>query len=234
MDMALMKAIIDDGLQTCQTILPSNASPWLDTTQLPLVQLTDHKFIDSVLHRRIQVVHATDRNAAKLLMMPIRDAKVAGRVLREAHCRVGRYLATEFLADVIGIEDYPIMHVQGHETSGYRLLHEQRTSIVALMRGGEVMAFGVNKAFPLAMFVHAKEPGDVMLHHLQGQHTVVLVDSVVNSGKTVLQFIQHICPKPIAFTLILQFQNDFLPEIMLCAIREVCWQLLQNYTIWKD
>jgi uracil phosphoribosyltransferase len=32
-----------------------------------------------------------------------------------------------------------------------------------------------------------------MLHHLQGQLTVVLVDSAVNSGKTVVQFVQHIC-----------------------------------------
>jgi uracil phosphoribosyltransferase len=31
-----------------------------------------------------------------------------------------------------------------------------------------------------------------MPHHLQGQHTVVLVDSVVNTGKTVVQFVRHI------------------------------------------
>ncbi|KAH0544338.1 hypothetical protein FGG08_001479 [Glutinoglossum americanum] len=201
MDAALMNAIDNDGLRARQAVLPSNASPRLDTTKLPLIQLTDHEFVDSVLCRRIQhpciqasiqVLHATDRNAAKLLMTPTRDAKVAGPVLREAHHRVGWYLATEFLADVIGIEEYPIAHVQGHHTSGYRLLHEQRTSIVALMRGGEAMALGVNEAIPLAMFVHASRPGDIMLHHLQGQHTVVLVDSVVNSGKTVVQFVQHI------------------------------------------
>ena len=122
----------------------------------------------------------------------MRDAKFAGPALREAHRRVGWYLATEFLADVIGIEEYPIPHVQGHHTSGYRLFHEQQTSIVALMRGGEAMALGVNEAFPLAMFIHASRPEDIMLHHLQGQRTVVLVDSVVNSGKTVVQFVQHV------------------------------------------
>ena len=42
------------------------------------------------------------------------------------------------------------------------------------------------------MFVHASCPGDIMLHHLQGQLNVVLVDSVVNSGKTVMQFVQHV------------------------------------------
>jgi uracil phosphoribosyltransferase len=100
--------------------------------------------------------------------------------------------ATEFLADVIGIEEYPIAHVQGHHTSGYRLFHKQQTSIVALMRGGEAMALGVNEAFPLAMFVHASHPDHIMLHHLQVQLTVVLVDSVVNGGKTVVQFVQHV------------------------------------------
>lgn len=153
--------------------------------------------MDSVLCRRsqhasIQVLHATDRNATKLLITPMRDATVAGPVLRGAHRRVGRYLATEFLADVIGVEEYPVPHVQGHHTSGYRLLHKQQTSIVALMRSGEAMALSVNDAFPLAMFVHASRPDDIMLHHLQGQLTVVLVDSVVNSGKTVVQFVQHV------------------------------------------
>lgn len=54
------------------------------------------------------------------------------------------------------------------------------------------MALGVNDAFPLAMFIHASRPEDIMPHHLQGQLTMVLVDSVVNSGKTVIQFVRHV------------------------------------------
>ncbi|KAF8243481.1 hypothetical protein K440DRAFT_55619 [Wilcoxina mikolae CBS 423.85] len=188
-DAALLNAIDNDGLRARQALLPSNASPRLDTTKLPLVQLTDPEFIDSIIRRRgsrhpLQVLHATNRNAAKLLMTPMRDATVAGPALREAHRRVGWYLATEFLAEMIGVEEYPIPHVQGHQTSGYRLCHEKKTSIVALMRGGE--------AFPCAMFVHAKRPEDIEPHHLLQQHTVVLVDSVVNSGKSVVNFVRHI------------------------------------------
>jgi uracil phosphoribosyltransferase/phosphoserine phosphatase len=196
MDAALLNAIDNGGLLARQALLPSNASPRLDTTKLPLIQLMDPEFIDSIIRRRsrhpLQVLHATDRKAAKLLMTPMRDATVAGPVLREAHRCVGWYLATEFLAEMIGVEEYPIPHVQGHQTSGYRLLHEQQTLIVALMRGGEAMALGVNEAFPLAMFVHASRPNDITPHHLQGQLTVLLVDSVVNSGKTVVQFVQHV------------------------------------------
>ena len=106
-------------------------------------------------------------------MTPMRNANFEGSALREAHRLVGRYLATEFVADVIGLEEYPIRHVQGHQTTGYRLLHEQKTTIVALMRGGEPMAYGVNDVFPLAKFVHASGPEDLKPHHLQGQHTVV-------------------------------------------------------------
>jgi len=50
------------------------------------------------------------------------------------------------------------------------------------MRGGEAMALGVNDAFPLAMFVHASCPNDFMLHHLQGQRTVLLMDSVLRTA----------------------------------------------------
>jgi orotate phosphoribosyltransferase len=60
------------------------------------------------------------------------------------------------------------------------------------MRGGKRMALGVNKALPLAMFLHAKIHGDIHTTHLQGRKTVSLVDSVVNTGQSILEFVQHI------------------------------------------
>lgn len=133
-------------------------------------------------------------------MTPTRDAGIAGPALRAAHGNVGKYLATEFVTDMIGLEEYAIPHVQGHQTNGHRLLHEQQTVIVALMRGGEPMALGVSSAFPLAMLVHATEPSDIKTHHLQKRHNVLLVDSVVNSGKSVVEFVQHI--RSLGFTTI--------------------------------
>ncbi|KFY67435.1 hypothetical protein V496_01626 [Pseudogymnoascus sp. VKM F-4515 (FW-2607)] len=195
MDAALLSAVDNGGLRARQALLPSNAPPRLDVNKLPLVQITEREFIDSVLHQirhaGIKVYHATDRNAAKLLMTPMRNNKFAGPALKEAHHDAGRYLAVEFLSDVIGVEKYQIPHVQGHPTSGYQLFHESQTLIVALMRGGEPMASGVNKVFPLAALVHANNPSD-MTRHLQDRRTVVLVDSVVNTGKTVVQFVQYI------------------------------------------
>ncbi|KAK2805525.1 hypothetical protein FQN50_006149 [Emmonsiellopsis sp. PD_5] len=197
MEYALKNAINKYGLRAHQVVLPNSSSPRLTPDELPLVQLTDHKFINSIFSRsglepRLEVIHATDSTAAKLLMTPMRDATVVGPSLREVHRHTGRYLATEHLPKIIGLEEYSIPHVQSHLTAGFRLLHEQRTLIVALMRGGEPMAFGVNDVFPLAMFLHARVPEDIGKDHLEGQLTVVLVDSVVNNGKTVLDFAQHI------------------------------------------
>ncbi len=197
MDAALTNAIDDGGLRAHQAVLPSNASPRLEITKLPIVKLTEPEFVKSLLRGRytdggLQVLCATDRNAAKLLATPMRDTAVAGPDLREAHRRVGWYLAVEFVADLMGLEQSPIRHVLGHQTRGYQLFHEQQTTIVALMRGGEPMASGVNDAFPLAMFVHASDADDLKLHHLQGQLTVILVDSVVNTGKSIVEFVQHV------------------------------------------
>ena len=197
MDVALEVAI-DHGLDACQALLPSNVSPRSDITKLPLAQLTGQQIVDSLFgdHSRqtnFHVLHTTDRGAAKLLMTPMRDATVAGPILREAHRRVGSYLATKFLTTLIGMEEYPIPHVlPNHHISGCRIRHEDKTLIVALMRGGEPMASGVNDVFPLAMFFHAKSHQDITPHQLQGRQTVVLVDSVVNTGKTIVESVQHI------------------------------------------
>ncbi|KAI9746656.1 MAG: hypothetical protein M1818_000370 [Claussenomyces sp. TS43310] len=197
MEVDLFNLIRDGSLRARQVVLPSDSLPRLNTNALPLVQLTDQYFVESILRHRhrqgdVHIHHATNRNGTKLLMTSMRNAKIGGPALRQSHRVVGQYLATEFLPSVIGIEEFPIPHVQGHNTSGYRLLNEEKTSIVALMRGGEPMAYGVNEIFPLAMFIHASCPEDVKLHHLEGQLTVVLVDSVVNSGKSVIAFEEHI------------------------------------------
>jgi uracil phosphoribosyltransferase/phosphoserine phosphatase/adenylate kinase len=197
MDAALSKAIDQDGLRALQVLLPSSVSPRLSTSKLPLADLNRIEFISDLIKRDhrpigVPVFLAKDRNAAKLLATPMRDAGVSGPLLREVHRRVGWYLACEFVTRVIGVEECPISHVLGHHTIGYRLLHEEETTIVALMRAGEPMASGVNEAFPLAMYVHANSPGDIKPHHLRGRAQVVLVDSVVNSGKTVVEFVQAI------------------------------------------
>ncbi|PYH99302.1 hypothetical protein BO71DRAFT_475215 [Aspergillus ellipticus CBS 707.79] len=132
-------------------------------------------------------------DAAVLPIVRLDDYVPEGPRLREAHRRAGWYLAVEYLSELIGVEECDIVHVQGHGTTGHRLANQERTLIVALMRGGEPMAFGINDAMEGASFLHAFEPRDVRPNRLRDKTTVVLVDSVVNSGRTsTIAFFRHI------------------------------------------
>lgn len=193
MDVSFSEAIHKSGLEARQVLLPSNSPPRLDSKLLPLISLEDKELLHSIFSRRtFQLLQATGKTSAKLLMAPMRDATISGPHLRDAHTNVGRYLATEYVSQLIGLEEYDIPHVQGHSATGHRLRNENRTSIVALMRGGEAMAFGISDVFAKAMFIHASYAEDIKLHHVQGQATVILVDSVANSGKTLIEFIKRV------------------------------------------
>ncbi|KAI1758650.1 uracil phosphoribosyltransferase-domain-containing protein [Hypoxylon sp. FL1150] len=201
MDTALLHAVDSGSLKANQVLLPATALPRLDTIKLPVVQLLDFEFVKSIFDtanqepnrspytRRLKVA---SKSAAQLLMTPARNSRVADSVLRGAHHNIGWYLAVHCLPDLIGVEEYQISHVQGHQTDGYRLHEEEYTLIVALMRGGGSMALGVSDAFPSAKVLYAFRPDDIEDHCLAGIGRVILVDSVVNSGKTILEFIQHI------------------------------------------
>ncbi|KAH7304154.1 uracil phosphoribosyltransferase-domain-containing protein [Stachybotrys elegans] len=194
MDQALVDAISTEGFLAQQLLLPGDSRPRLDANRLPLVCLNNLDFVDSIMRQRQppKILHATMKHAAKLLASSTRDSSVAGPALREAHEAVGRYLATEYVSQIIGLEEYSVSHVQGHHTTAHRLRCEQRTTIVALMRGGEPMAFGINAVFPKAMFVHATTPMDIKTHHVYPDGNVILVDSVVNSGKTLMEFVMRV------------------------------------------
>lgn len=199
MEAVLSEAISSGVLHARQCLLPNTVSPRLNTATLPIVDINSTAFLENTFGTsNIQAgsisnkLHCVDSNVANLLMTPTRDAKVFGPALREAHQRVGNLLAISLITAVVGLEEYPIQHVQGHQTTGYRLENEQHVLLVALMRGGEPLAMGVNDAFPLATFVHAKEPSDLLPNHMAEKKVVMLIDSVVNSGKTVAEFLRRV------------------------------------------
>ena len=204
MDAELEEAI-ENGLHARQVLLPSGVtgiSTRLDLIKLPEVRLTAQGFSSSIFDRsgqcnnrhvlKLHVLQDEDGGAAKLLMTPMRNAEVAGPELREAHRNTGRYLATKYLTNLIGLEEFPTKHVLPRPTSGFRLYHEDKTLIAALMRGGEPMASGISDVFPQAMFLHVKENEDLTTERLNGRQTVVVVDSVVDTGKTIVDFVKRI------------------------------------------
>lgn len=178
---------------------------------LPVVSLTDPETLRLVfpphtpetmaLRPTVPVHHSTASAAAKLLSTPMRDAGTSGPELHRAHRAAGKYLATQSLSEVLGLERFAIPHVckdndaekgQARMTDGYRLLHEDKTLIVSLMRGGDPMALGVFDVLLRATYVHAHKPEDVQAKHLSGVLCVLLVDSVINSGASMLEFVHAI------------------------------------------
>jgi Uracil phosphoribosyltransferase len=82
----------------------------------------------------------------------------------------------------IGTEPVECSHVQGSTFIGCRPKHAATTLIIALMRGGEPMAFGVNDVIKEASFLHA--PGkdateDLTADILRDKNVVIHVDRLV-------------------------------------------------------
>lgn len=163
-----------------QVLMPSTVTP---RPKLPIAEL----------HYPMEVPKYIAASApAKLLASPMRNASIAGPDLREAHFRVGQYLATQLITEAVGLEEYTIPHVQGLTTVGHQLKAENRMLIVAMMRGGELMARGVQKTFPLSVFAFAEHPHEIAQRDVAEMANILLVDSVVNTGKSMIEFVRHI------------------------------------------
>ena len=190
MDSALQEAAAQ-GFEFAQIILSDGAKPRLDRNKLPEVTL-DASEMDRIFKPREQSLTVARTSTAKLLATVTRDAALRGHKLRKAHEDIGHYLAMEYLSDVIGVEEVDIMHVQGQRTDGYRFRHETSTMIIPLMRGGEPMAFGVSRALQTASFVHAKAYADIKQDLFIGKRTIILVNSVINKGTSVFEFVHEL------------------------------------------
>lgn len=193
MDGALQRS----DLQAVQVVVPASARPRLTEAELPWISFSDPPLIDFITTPGAKLssfacIDATATPASKLLATSMRDARISGPDLRQAHQDAGRYLALHYLSDSIGVERKPVPHVQGGNTDGWTLRDASRTLIVAIMRGGEPMATGVNQVFRQAAMLHAREPGQIGSGDLRPHGTVILVDSVINSGRSIVAFIRRV------------------------------------------
>ena len=186
MDNALSHAL-SSGLEVHQILLPPFSPPRIDPITLPIISLTPSTV--TTLFRR-PFIHATPKPAALLLATPTRDAALSGPALRKAHERIGTYLAMEYLSSIVGLATHDIAHVQGHSVAGHHFHSEDETLILPLMRGGEPMALSTSKAFPRASFAHTRTYPDIEQANFIDKKTVVIVDSVVNTGASVVGFMR--------------------------------------------
>ncbi|KAJ4229019.1 hypothetical protein NW759_003740 [Fusarium solani] len=125
-----------------------------------------------------------------------RDAATACPAVMDMKQRVGLYLATEFVTQLIGLEEYFILEEPPdeirNELRACWLFGEEDTLIVGVMGDGRSMARGVREAFPSAMLIFTASTSDIADHDVHYKYTVILVDSSINSGQTMIRFIKHI------------------------------------------
>jgi uracil phosphoribosyltransferase len=103
---------------------------------------------------------------------------------------MGRFLAYQVVQE-FELEEYQIQHCEGPRP-GVRIRDEERIGIVCLMRAGLYLAHGcraVLRRSPLHLFSPERDKGlnPKELEELAGSRleTLILVDSVVNTGKTI-------------------------------------------------
>jgi uracil phosphoribosyltransferase/adenylate kinase/soluble P-type ATPase len=192
----LSKAIKENGLRARQILFPPESTPRLSDEEMPKAEFDAASFVKKLEDAHgLNFVHATGKPAAQLLATDSRNINIHGLNLHRVHRKIGRYLATQYVSKEVGVDAYSMTSVLGKPVEGHRLRDESKTLIVPLMRGGEPMARGVWEAFPDAMFLHAKEATDVQAVHLEGKRTVILVDAVINSGASIVEFVRHIREK---------------------------------------
>ncbi|KAL4788890.1 uracil phosphoribosyltransferase-domain-containing protein [Aspergillus venezuelensis] len=115
-----------------------------------------------------------------------------GPPLQKPHKETGIHLARKYLVELTGVEPFTMRHSQGYDVDGYRLLNEDRTLIVGLVRGGLFLASGIHKVFPKAKLMHARKPKHIMEQDLEGIVTIILVDDVINCGNSLVKLMRHI------------------------------------------
>ncbi|KAI5289670.1 hypothetical protein KEM54_003460 [Ascosphaera aggregata] len=225
------------GFKGYQAVLSDGASPRLTPDILPLLDLGSQEFLTSIFGRlpevTLNVFELTKSAAASALATATRDCNVYGPALWEAHRKVGRHLATDTLATVLGLEDYSIPHVQGNQTKGYQLAGQESTLIIGILRAGLPLAEGLFEHLPRSMLYLAHESHEVDFKHLEGKKTVMLVDFVINSGKTIIEFIRRIRSLDASIRIVVVagvVQSDFIARYMNVGIAPISQEACRDMT----
>lgn len=125
----------------------------------------------------------SDCPVMRLLIDRTRRADVSGPALAAAHRSVGRALAP-FAARRCVLEDVEIAHVAGPST-GTQLPPAASPIILVLMRAGLFVAEGLWESLPgSALVPWDGDPASVADLPMAGR-PVLVVDSVINSGKSI-------------------------------------------------
>ena len=168
------------------------------------------RLIEELTSGKIHMVknYALTGTSALLLASQTRRADLQGPDLQRIHEEVGKFLVDKMVDDygeLMGLVcDQSFKHVTGKDFTG-KASSSSNTVILPLMRGGEPMARAVYECFSAAQFIHyyddaqAKNGRSKQLldqafkNFLPGTAVnIIIVDSVINSGKSIERAIEGI------------------------------------------
>lgn len=174
----------------------------------------------------MSIYHFTNKNAVHLLATQSRRTDISSLELCNIHFEMGKYLAYQIL-DEFELVETDIHHVQGIR-KGFELADKNDIVILTLMRAGLYAAEGIRSAFSESVFILENSDIERLCEKYDFENkTIIIVDSVINTGKSILKVIQNIenrkCKKMIVVTLImqkeaLQFVEKY-PNISFYALR---------------
>jgi uracil phosphoribosyltransferase len=134
--------------------------------------------------------HFTDVPACRLLADRTRRSDLDTRDYSEAYADLGRFLAYQVL-EQFELEEYQIQHCEGPRP-GIRIRNEERIGIACLMRAGLYFAHGCRSVLRMAPLHLVSPERDIGLSPKELEElassrldTLLIVDSVVNTGKTI-------------------------------------------------
>ncbi len=143
------------------------------------------------------LTHFTDRHAVQLLATQSRRTDLSPVQLARSHVDLGRLLAYE-LVELLPLEPCEIQHPQGVRT-GARLAGESDVVILSFLRAGLYVTEGVRELLQLAAVCHVSptrqnglDEADISSLPLLAGRVVVIVDSVINTGATLLPVLEQV------------------------------------------
>lgn len=154
------------------------------------------------------LIDHSDEPMMRLLINTTRQADLVGPALAEAHRDVGRRLAGS-VAQHLTLEDVAIHHVAG-ASIGVRVKSGSEPIIVAVMRAGLFVAEGIWSSLPGSSFVLHDDRTSLDALPAGGR-TVVIVDSVINTGRSireVLIAVEALQPASIAVAALVAYRTN--------------------------
>lgn len=134
------------------------------------------------------IYNYTEKSISKLIATRTRSTDISAYELSKSHIDGGEYLGRQII-DNYEMVPVEINHVQGKK-KGYEL-ESKNVVIVSLMRAGLFTALGMRKVFQDSELLLSNSIDDLDIHNISNKD-IYLVDSVVNTGRTIHKYINYL------------------------------------------